>query len=90
MSLENDLILKELTRLSKAIEGLSNDVSSLKTNVALNSNKIGRSSAFFGALSGMVVAVLTGVIINYVSNPLELHPKVIYKDNTDKIEITNE
>ena len=89
MSLENDLILKELTRLSKGIDNLGADVGELKTNVALNSHKTGRISAFFGALSGMLVAILTAVIINYTTNTKEIEPpKVIYKEELKKDEAT--
>ena len=68
---------------------IQSDITELKVNQAVHEVRIGRSSAFFGAISGMVVAILTAVIINFVSNPNEIQPKVIYKDKYPKIEIEN-
>ena len=83
MSELEKIILEKLDNIQK-------DVNEIRVNVAVHEVKIGRSSAFFGAISGMVVAILTAVIINFVSNPNEIQPKVIYKDKTTKIELQDE
>lgn len=78
MSELEKIILEKLDNIQK-------DVNEIRVNVAVHEVKIGRSSAFFGAISGLVVAILTGVIINYVSNPLDTaQPKVIYKEELKK------
>ena len=78
MSELEKIILEKLDNIQK-------DINEIRVNVAVHEVKIGRSSAFFGAISGLVVAILTGVIINYVSNPLDTaQPKVIYKEELKK------
>lgn len=72
------------------LEVIQSDITELKVNQAVHEVRIGRSSAFFGAISGMVVAILTAVIINFVANPNELQPKVMYKDKSPKVELENE
>jgi len=83
---------RNLGYLSKAIDGIKDDVgsiqediSNIKTSLAVHDVKIGRSSGFYGAVSGMIVAIVTAVIINYVviskNTP---QPKVIYKEEVEK------
>lgn len=67
-------------RVEAKLDKMQETLNELNTKVAVHEVKIGRSSAFYGAVSGLFVAILTGVIINYVSNPMEIQPKVIYKD----------
>ena len=78
-----------MTELEKIIleklDIIQKDVNEIRVNVAVHEVKIGRSSAFFGALSGLIVAVLTGVIINYTTSTREIeHPKVVYKEELKK------
>jgi len=80
-----------MTELDKIIldklDVIQKDINEIRVNVAVHEVKIGRSSAFFGAVSGLVVAVLTGVIVNYTTNTREIeHPKVIYKEELKKDE----
>lgn len=77
----DEILLNKLDKLESKIDGLRETVNDIRIEQAVHEVKIGRSSAFFGALSGFVVAILTGVIINYVSAPIETkQPKVIYKE----------
>ena len=80
------LVLSEIERMDGSVKGLTKEVAELRTELAVHDIKIGRSSSFYGAVSGLIVAVLTGVIINYVSNPKEVQPKVIYKEELKKDE----
>ena len=84
------LVLSEIERMDGSVQGLTKEVAELRTELAVHDVKIGRSSSFYGAVSGMVVAIITAVVINYVSNPTEIQPKVIYKDKTTKIELQDE
>ena len=85
------LVLSEIERMDGSVQGLTKEVADLRTELAVHDVKIGRSSSFYGAISGMVVAILTAVIINYAINPSELQqPKVIYKDKAAKIELRDE
>lgn len=81
------ILIERLDKLESKIDSIGDTINELKVDQAVQEVKIGRSSAFYSSLVGMVVAILTGVIINYVSNPTEIQPKVIYKDKTPKIEL---
>lgn len=84
------LVLSEIERMDGSVKGLTKEVSELRTELAVHDVKIGRSSSFYGAISGFIVAVVTGVVINFViSNSETSQPKVIYKDKSPKIEIEN-
>ena len=79
------LVLSEIERMDGSVKGLTKEVAELRTELAVHDVKIGRSSSFYGAVSGLIVAVLTGVIINYATNAKEIgHPKVIYKEELKK------
>ena len=79
------LVLSEIERMDGSVKGLTKEVAELRTELAVHDVKIGRSSSFYGAVSGLIVAVLTGVIINYATNTKEIgHPKVIYKEELKK------
>lgn len=77
------LVLAEIERLDYSVKETKEEVQNLRISLAVHEEKIGRAGAFYGAISGMVIAILTAVIINYVIVPKEpKHPKVIYKEKT--------
>lgn len=78
------MVLNKLDRLEAKVDILETKINNISIGVAVHEVKIGRSSAFFGAISGMVVAILTAVIIHYVTAPAE-EPKIIYKEEPQKI-----
>lgn len=86
----DEMMLDKLNKLELKVDSMQEMLSDVRVNMAVHDVKIGRSSAFFGAISGMIVAILTAVIINFVANPNEVQPKVIYKDKTPKIELEDE
>lgn len=86
----NEIILGKLNRLESKLDSMQSSVNQLKIEQAVHEIKINRSSAFFGSISGMLVAILTAVIINYVSSPKEITPKVIYKNEPQKVKPYNE
>lgn len=77
------MVLSKLERLDTKFDILEEKINAINISLAVHEVKIGRSSAFYGALSGFLVAILTGVIINYVSAQQEaVTPKIIYKQDT--------
>ena len=85
------LVLSEIERMDGSVKDLGKEVQEMRTDLAVHEVQIGRSSSFYGAISGMIVAIITAVIINFVvSSDNNNQPKVIYKDKTPKIELQNE
>ena len=57
----------------------------MRIDMAVHEVKLARSGAFYGAVSGAVLAVLTGVILNFATSSKEtVNPKIIYKDEPRK------
>ncbi len=57
----------------------------MRIDMAVHEVKLARSGAFYGAVSGMIIAVMTALIINFATTPKEsTPPKVIYKEQTDE------
>jgi len=77
------LVLVKLEDFEGDIKNLEKEVSNLKIEIAVHSQKMTTASGFWGAISGMIVAILTAIIINYV---VKEQPRVIYKDD-NKIEL---
>ena len=71
------MVLNRLDRLEAKVDILEHKINEINIGFAVHEVKIGRSSAFFGAVSGMVVAILTAIIINYATSG---EPKIIYKE----------
>ena len=77
------LVLAEIERLDESVKETKDEIQNLRVSLAVHEEKIGRAGSFYGAVSGMVVAIITAVVINYVIAPIEpKHPKVIYKEKT--------
>ena len=82
------LVLSEIERMDGSVQSLSKEVANMRTDLAVHEVQIGRSSSFYGAVSGMVVAIITAVIINFVTKTSDNDkPKLIYKDESNKIEL---
>ncbi len=78
-------ITRNLNYLSKSVNSMQEDINEIKVSLAVHEVKIGRSSAFYGAVSGLVVAVLTAVIVNFTVNQSKTdQPKVIYKNSNQE------
>jgi len=76
------LVINKLEEFDNDIKDLRQKISELKIDIAIHNERIQRASGFWGAISGMVVAILTAIIINFVIND---EPKVIYKEDTKVI-----
>ena len=85
-------ITRNMNELKRSIEDNTESASLLKEiltqvriDMAVHEVKLARSGAFYGAISGAVLAVLTAVIINFATTSKEtINPKIIYKDDYRK------
>ncbi len=74
-----------LEKYTKETEKLKEAINLVRIDMAVHEVKLARSGAFYGAMSGMVIAVVTALIINFTTNTTEVeHPKVIYKNSKEK------
>ena len=85
---EGKMVLSKLESLENKASSMESTLNDLKIELAVHNVKIGQSSAFFGAISGMIIAILTAIIINYATSIKESNsPKVIYKQDLPKLEV---
>ena len=74
--------------LDKHIENtkqLTTLIQDMRIDMAVHEVKLARSGAFYGAVSGMVIAIITALIINFATSPHTTEqPKLIYKDENGK------
>lgn len=79
--LAEEILLKKLEKMESKIDSMNETLSDIRVEQAVHEVKIGRSSAFFGAISGMLMAIVTAAIINFTITPSKTdQPKVIYKE----------
>ena len=78
------LVMNKLEEFDTDIKGLRNEISDLKVDIAIHNERIKRASGFWGAISGMIVAILTAIIINFVINSQD---NVLYKEDLRKKEL---
>ena len=77
----NELLEKHIEETKQ----LSELMVQIRIDMAVHEVKLARSGAFYGAVSGMIIAIITALIINFAtSSHATEQPKVIYKDEKTK------
>ena len=80
----SNLILDKLDRHDKYFEKVTNQVSDLRIELAVQKKESSRTSAFIATITGAVSAIAVALILNYV---MSKHEVVIYKEDQRKKEI---
>ncbi len=75
----NELLEKHIEETKQ----LSDLMVQMRIDMAVHEVKLARSGAFYGAVSGMIIAIVTALIINFATSSQKTEsPKVIYKEET--------